>query len=230
VTARNVLKWSQQLLSTLLVVHANYMCVGDFTLEDVCLDSDRYVISALEQHKQLLFSNRDTPVDGPDYRAENDLHANIESDSDRNAWIDIHDKVLAFKSSQKPRQPLITAARSLSPPKDKSRASSPSKAPPTKLVDTSSSSSVVSSVASSAVELATISVPDEATDASRQSSSPIRRPLQHQHKSASSSYSSDSLSVISTIPPAAVRAPSNAFDRQLLLQYDTKKTGSCTVQ
>ncbi|RYH04959.1 hypothetical protein EON65_46030 [archaeon] len=50
ITEKNVVKWIQQLLSTILTFHKNYISIGDFDLNDVYLrQSDKDIVQSLEK-------------------------------------------------------------------------------------------------------------------------------------------------------------------------------------
>lgn len=121
VTSRNVIKWIQQLLTSMLVVHCNYMSVGDITLSDVILESDAYVVSALQEHRSIVNARNkafnESRENGSDQEENGDdqvFFQKIQHDTDRNAWIDLHGKLFVSEQQKQPHQP---GSRASSPAK-----------------------------------------------------------------------------------------------------------------
>ena len=80
ITTRNIMKWSFQLLSTIMHLHKNYMTIGEIDLGDVYLESDLRLQETLADLKHRI-------EDGKEFLPSGD------EDDYRNAWISLHKKL-----------------------------------------------------------------------------------------------------------------------------------------
>lgn len=94
ITEKNVLKWIQQLLCTILTFHKNYISIGDFDLSDVYLrQSDRDLVRSLEKWDVSIGGEKPPP---PPAKGSGDWE-----DFGRQLYLDLANRVTENKRNMK---------------------------------------------------------------------------------------------------------------------------------